>query len=138
MRKPRVTEEWIIGILQEHATGGKLSEPEGGSSAGERKCGGCRRRTSLSLPTLSPSLHAGFFGTAPAGAQRLKSRDEALSLWVPFLSRFSRQPPSFWPARSGADARFPSGNRQVDVCRTCLRLTLDQESPGSIPGGATA
>lgn len=33
---------------------------------------------------------------------------------------------------------FLSGSRQVDVCRTRLRLTLDQESLGLITGGGTA
>ena len=54
-----------------------------------------------------------------------------------FVSRFSRQSTVSRDSKSGTDARFPSEVRKVDGVFGNVVLSLDQQSPGSIPGGAT-
>jgi len=53
-----------------------------------------------------------------------------------FFTRFCGQSPTFRGRKSGTDARFPSEVREFDGVLGNVRLSLDQESPGSIPGGA--
>jgi hypothetical protein len=53
-----------------------------------------------------------------------------------FVHCFSRQSPTFRGGLRRTDARFPSEVRVVDGVSGNVGLSLDQESPGSIPGGA--
>jgi hypothetical protein len=61
----------------------------------------------------------------------------SLGQFLPAKSGIGLESPASVLRESGTDAQISLASRHLDCCGFIPRLTLDQESPGSSPGGAT-